>query len=274
MTFKMTANRTIIRQIMMETGCPLHGVCPFSPFQDRLLSCRAASRLPPGAASIIMAAFPYRPAVDSGRNLSYYACVPDYHHTAGSLLRTAAGRLADRFPSHRFEPFADNSPIPEVSAAVQAGLGMRGKNGLLIHPVYGTWVFLGEIVTDLIVDYDHPVLTACCECGACIRQCPGNALGGGGVDRTKCLSAVSQKKGELSPGEQSLLRQNGLVWGCDKCQEVCPHNRCAAPAPHSPVTAGYLPRIVSPEDGTDGVTRAWEWRGPKVIERNLKLFSE
>ena len=97
----MTTNREIIRQAMMETGCPLHGVCPFSPFADHLLPCRAVRRLPQDAASIIIAAFPYRPAADVGRNLSYYACVPDYHHTAGGLLRQAADRLTDRFPSHR-----------------------------------------------------------------------------------------------------------------------------------------------------------------------------
>ncbi|MCI8496971.1 MAG: DUF1730 domain-containing protein [Clostridiales bacterium] len=270
----MTANRTIIRNIMTETGCPLHGVCPFSPFADRLLPCRAVRRLPQDSVSIIIAAFPYRPADAPDRNLSYYACVPDYHHTAGSLLKIAADRLAAQFPSHRFEPFLDNSPIPEVSAAVQAGLGVRGRNGLLIHPVYGSWVFLGEIVTDLVVEYDRPLGRSCCECGACVRLCPGGALKGGTLDQTKCLSAISQKKGNLSEDEQALLRQNGLVWGCDKCQEVCPHNRRAAPAPDSPVTAGFLPRITAPEDGTDDVPRAWEWRGCSVMERNLKLFDE
>ena len=270
----MTTNREIIRQIFMETGCPLHGVCPFSPFADHLLACRAVRRLPQDAASIIIAAFPYRPAADPGRNLSYYACVPDYHHTAGALLRQAADRLTDWFPSHRFEPFIDNSPIPEVAAAVQAGLGVRGRHGLLIHPVYGSWVFLGEIVTDLPVEYDCPASGSCCECGACIRQCPGGALTGQALDRTKCLSAVSQKKGELSEEEQALLRQNELAWGCDKCQEVCPHNRRAASAPPSPLTDGFLPSITSPEDGTGEAPRAWEWRGHKVIERNLKLTSE
>ena len=267
-------NRETIRQILMETGCPLHGVCPFPPFQEYLLSCRAAKRLPPDAASIIMIAFPYRLTTDPNRNLSYYACVPDYHHTAGALLRTAADQLSTQFPLHRFEPFVDNSPIPEVAAAVQAGLGMRGRNGLLIHPVYGSYVFLGEIVTDLPVEYDVPVSTSCCGCGACIKQCPGDALHHGQLDEAKCLSAISQKKGELSEEEQALLRQNGLAWGCDKCQEVCPHNRQVSFAPVSPVTEGFLSYISSPENGADGMTRAWEWRGRKVIERNLKLFFE
>lgn len=93
--------------------------------------------------------FPYRfPDDDPGRNLSRYACVEDYHQAGGRVLRALAEDLAILWPGRAFEPFLDNSPLPEVYAAALCGLGVVGDNGLLIHPRYGSYVFIGTIVTD------------------------------------------------------------------------------------------------------------------------------
>lgn len=104
-----------VSPVLDEAGLPLHGFCRFEEIRPYLLSCRAASRIPAAACTVIIALFPYRFPDDGGpRNLSLYACVPDYHRVAGDVLRRAAGQLARCYPAFVFEPFIDNSPIPEV----------------------------------------------------------------------------------------------------------------------------------------------------------------
>ena len=119
-----------VSPVLDEAGLPLHGFCRFEEIRPYLLSCRAASRIPAAACTVIIALFPYRFPDDGGpRNLSLYACVPDYHRVAGDVLRRAAGQLARCYPVFVFEPFIDNSPIPEVRAASLSGLGRIGDPG-------------------------------------------------------------------------------------------------------------------------------------------------
>ena len=84
--------------------------------------------------------------------------VTDYHLIAGEYLQRFCEALRQQFPNNRFEPFTDNSPVPEVRSALLAGLGRRGKNGLLLHPDYGSYVFIGEVVTDLALSRMYPSL--------------------------------------------------------------------------------------------------------------------
>lgn len=244
-----------------------YGFCPFVPLREHLLPCRAAVRLPEGAQTVIVALFPYRYPDRPGRNLSRYACVPDYHEAAGGLLRAAAQQMARQFPSYCFEAFIDNSPLPEVEAACRAGLGVRGDHGLLIHRQFGSYVFIGEIVTDAPLPVRDREPAVCPHCGACAAACPSGCVGG---DRERCLSRVSQRKGELTGREQDLLRRGGLVWGCDICQEACPLNAVARIHPH-PVLAPYRPRLAD-EDLECLEGKAYGWRGKAVLQRNLTIL--
>ena len=133
--------------VLSRLGIPDAGAVSFSGCLP-LLPCRAAERLPENAKSVIVCVFPYYTEDDGPRNISRYAAVPDYHRVAGELLERACQELSGMFPN-TFVSFADNSPIREVDAALRAGHGVLGKNSLLIHPVYGSWVFLGAIVTDM-----------------------------------------------------------------------------------------------------------------------------
>lgn len=257
--------------ILKKCGITEWGVCAFSQISGRLLECRAKDRLPAGAQSAVLALFPYYVSVEK-RNLSRYAVVPDYHITAGKMLEKAALECSKVWPDRRFVPFIDNSPVPEVYAAAKAGLGAVGKQGLLLHPKYGSWVFIGEIVTDLPVPVKEHEILDCIGCGACIKACPVSAVKGeGGIDPTVCLSAVSQKKGELSQEEAERLRGGGLAWGCDICQEVCPYNKRPLETPIQEFVQGAHPLVQG--DTFDKLPdRAYLWRGKKVMERNLKLF--
>lgn len=259
-----------IRPILTGLGIPDAGAVSFSSCEP-LLSCRAAERIPPGARTVIVCLFPYLVPDQGPRNISRYAAGPDYHRVAGNMLAAACEALEREF-SHRFVPFVDNSPIREVDAALRAGMGVLGKNSLLIHPRYGSWVFLGTMVTDMALCYEETPKKACIGCGACVRACPAQCIDGSGVDERRCLSAITQKKGELTPEEAALVKKGGLLWGCDICQEVCPMNREAL---QTPVRAFWTDRkaYLRPEDLTRAVRlRAYGFRGPGPLRRNYALI--
>lgn len=228
--------------------------------------------------TVIPFAVPYLScaATDPARNLSAYAVPRDYHLFFRGLFDELIPRLCEEFPQNRFVGFADHSPIDEVDAAARAGLGIIGKNHLLITPRYASYVFLGEIVTDAHLPCRSQSPLACEACGSCMRQCPANTCG-------ICLSALTQKKGELTEEERALIVAHGSVWGCDLCQSVCPHAKRAvadgtafspipffSDSPISHLTADELDAMSDVEFSQ----RAYAWRGRKTIQRNLLLMEK
>ena len=252
---------------------PLFGICPFETIKDKLIECRAKSRLPENSKTVVVACFPYLlddPAYEN-LNISKYAVVTDYHEVAVSRLEKAAEQLRNAYPKNKFAVFADNSPIPEVRAACAAGLGVRGINSLLITEKYGSFVFIGEIVTDLEIAEDSKELKACIGCRKCIDNCPSKAISETDFNRNACLSEVTQRKGELSDKEKKLMKECGCVWGCDICQDVCPMNKNAAKTQIEEFILSPVPHISA---DCELESRAYEWRGRKVIERNINICSE
>lgn len=251
-----------ILEILKKAGISDAGFCAFSSVADRLLECRAKSRLPENSKTVIMCAFPYKIKEEKPQLISRYAAVPDYHGIVGEYLSRAAAALKQEFLQNTFEYFTDNSPIPEVYTAAKAGLGVRGDNGLLITERYGSWVFLGEIVTDLEIECADNY-SECIHCGRCKHACPKEKY------NVACLSAVSQKKRDLEPIEQVALKENSILWGCDICAEVCPMNADVKTAPLPEFVSGYRDRFTAGEDISG---RAYAWRGEKVIMRNFNAL--
>lgn len=218
---------------------------------------------------------------DPDRNLSLYAVPRDYHAYVDKLKAEVLPRISAAFPDYRFAMFADHSPIAEVGAAAMAGLGVLGDNGLLLTPDYGSFVFLAEVCTN--ADYETvtgfpvpmfpPYPPRCEGCGACKAACP---VSDGRVD---CLSAVTQKKGDLTEAETSALRAHGLVWGCDTCQLVCPHNHAVIEARRDTTVPFFrdgrvtavTAKSVSDMSNEEFDSRAFSWRGRAIILRNLQL---
>jgi len=256
---------------IMDSVSPAWGICTFE--SEGLIKCAALSRLPKGAKSVIAALFPYYLGEGSyeGRNVSRYAVVPDYHGVIAQRLDKAVTCLREAFPIESFEHFTDNSPLPEVNTAVRAGLGVKGKNGLLINPEFGSWVFIGEIVTTLKLEPSPPAVIRCIDCGICIKNCPTGALSKNGVDRSLCLSDITQRKGELTPEQKELISLERCAWGCDICQKLCPLNARAKATPIGEFINGARPKASIGEDISG---RAYAWRGREVIERNLRLLEE
>ncbi len=210
-------------------------------------------------------------------NISRYAASLDYHIIIKEIGTRITAALEELYPEHIFRTYGDHSPINEISAALISGFGIAGDNGLLINERYGTYVFLGDIITDIPPEElgcisPMPVLS-CERCGACARACPTGILRGEGAD---CLSAITQRKGELTASEEELMRRHNTAWGCDLCQSSCPHNREPRPTPIKEFYRERIEMLTTPMLSTmskdEFERRAFAWRGRKTVERNLKLL--
>ncbi len=247
------------------------GVCKFSDVSEKLLNCRAKKRIPIDAKSVIIYLFPYYLGEEKYKdlNISRYAVPLDYHTIVDEYLEKAVRDLKDCYPHYEFEKFCDNSPIPEVQAASLAGLGVVGENGLLINDKYGSFVFIGEIVTDMeLPESGNGKISDCVGCGNCKRACPGGALGEN-FNKDNCLSHITQKKGNLSAEEEALIKKSGCIWGCDICQNTCPMNKNISVTPIKDFFENAKSTFKA-GDTIDG--RAFEWRSRAVIERNFKIM--
>lgn len=254
----------IIGKIFEKNGINQVGFCDFSLVKNHLLPCAAARRIPENAKTVIVCLFPYKVKETPPKLLSRYAAIPDYHGICGNILQSVCEELKTEFTDFSFEFFIDNSPLPEVETAVSAGLGVRGKNGLLINKKYGSFVFIGAIVTDMKIPCKLAKKKDCINCGKCISACPV------GCDKTRCLSDLSQKKGELSPEQSALLRENKILWGCDICAEICPMNKGKSLTEIKEFIEGYRDTYDENEDPTH---RPYNWRGEKPIKRNYQNLS-
>ena len=259
-----------IRAVFEKTGITEVGAVSFESVFP-LLECRAKSRLPENAKTVIVALFPYYIGEFEKRNFSRYAIVTDYHNVAGEKLRKICEELSKKYP-FSFVPFVDNSPVREVDAAVRAGLGMLGENSLLINPEYGSYVFIGTIVTDMELDFKEYPVTKCIGCGECKKACPSGCITDGKVDKTRCLSDITQKKGELTEEEISLVEKGKSLWGCDICQEVCPMQTNKK----TPIKEFYTDNkaFLELSDLTKEAIKdkAYSFRGEKPLVRNYELI--
>lgn len=247
------------------------GVCDYKTISDRLLDCKNKRFIPENAESVMVYLFPYYLGADAYKslNISKYAVSRDYHEIVAEYLEKAVEQLRLVYPNGSFKSFCDNSPIPEVLAAYNAGLGCVGKNGLFINETYGTFCFIGEIVTDIHFESTFEGEKKCLLCGKCEKLCPNAAIKDGKVEKNKCLSHISQKKGELSESERELLRTCGCAWGCDICQNVCPMN---AKAEKTPIKEFIDSAKTHFSSGDEIASRAFSWRGEKVINRNIEII--
>jgi len=158
---------------------------------------------------------------------SIYVHGEDYHVVMERMLADLESRLREVFPGMAARACVDTKPISDRAMALRAGIAWLGKNTSVISPGHGSWVFLGELITDLDLVPDDPLETLCGKCTRCIDACPTGALDTPfTLDARKCISYLTiEKRGDIPAAAHQPI---GLdVYGCDTCQSVCPFNDAA-----------------------------------------------
>lgn len=218
-TFGFT-NGEIIRQY--QTWYDARPSETISPFETGAPSdkCRLDGQF-------VSIAFPYAHDLvwPGDAHFSVYVRGRDYHRIVRAYLDRVAVFIREL--GYSADVYVDTNALPERLIAALAGVGWLGRNSTLITRGYGSWVFLGEIRTDLPLipnrDYTEPGDHALCgDCQRCLAACPVNILGDEYVATGKCLSALTQQK---NLARTDLLRLDGRLFGCDTCQRVCPYDQ-------------------------------------------------
>ena len=186
-------------------------------------------QLVPGAHSIIVVAmnyYPQQPLDEGDARFAYYAYGADYHYVMKQRLEQLLAFVRSAIDPHcEGRAFCDSAPLMERYWAEQAGVGFRGRNGLIIVPGVGSYVFLGEVVSSLSVEPDQPLGIACRGCHACEGACPTCALSRGRVDARLCISYQTIENRTDHIPDRVAQRLGGRIYGCDACQQCCPWNR-------------------------------------------------
>lgn len=249
-----------------------------SGFEEQDINKRAdAKRLLTSAESIIAVALPYRTR-DQDKSRPYLSKASfgiDYHRVLMGKLKLLESFMRDNYGAESL-CFCDIGPLSDREIAYKAGLGFYGKNCSIITESYGSFVFLGEIVTDLKIEKDEPLEDSCGNCRLCIDSCPAKALSAPyTVNAKRCISYITQKKEELTSDEELLL--GGRIYGCDTCQDVCPKNKgktISSIKEFLPEEWNFDPSCIIKDGISNSVFRetfgktSSGWRGKKVFLRN------
>ena len=214
--------------------------------ESRVMRGTSPQELLPGAKSIICLGLSYwlddddvqqdpEPAALSGGTsgpgrVARYAWVRDYHRVMKRRIRDLVRSLECELSSEvAARWYVDDGPMLDRAAANRAGIGWFGKNSNILNLEFGSWVFLGQIITDLALKPDAPLKKSCGSCTRCIDDCPTGAIVAPFVvDNSRCISYLTiENRGAIPREMRPLVRD--WVFGCDICQDVCPVNRKAQP---------------------------------------------
>jgi epoxyqueuosine reductase len=224
----------------------------------------------PGAQSVICVAmnyhYPLEPAPPEDRpfhgRIARYALGEDYHQIMKSRLHESADWIRAAAPGAQTRAAVDTAPVLERELASRAGIGWVAKNTCIIHPRIGSWLLLGQVLTTLPLACDEPITDHCGTCTRCIDACPTAAITAPyQLDASRCISYLTiEHREEIAPEFQPLI--GDWLYGCDICQDVCPHNN-RAPAASDPA---FKPRFAS---GSLDVREVLEW-DERTYRTNLR----
>ncbi|MEJ6950577.1 tRNA epoxyqueuosine(34) reductase QueG [Natronospora cellulosivora (SeqCode)] len=284
-----------IKKMAKEIGFDLVGITTAEPFSkayqviknrnlnkfiknDKVLLTHPKNHLE-SAKSIIALALSYASSdISNQRNqyISLYARSKDYHLIMEEKMQEIIDYLYKIVPNFKSKAYCDTGSILDREVAYRAGLGWIGKSNNLINPVFGSYIVLGEIITNIDLIYDEPMQSRCNECSLCIDKCPAKAFKAPlHLDSEKCLSYITQKKGYLGETERNSIGNN--LWGCDTCLSICPYNK-KIPLDRHPE---FKPKIEADskqilELTKNNLTEAWKesaitWRGLRILKRNTLI---
>lgn len=201
----------------------------------------------------------------------------DYHRVLKSKLEALIGEIKQK-KDFEYKYFVDTGPLVERELAHKAGLGYYGKNCSIINEDYGSFIFLGYILTDLDIEPDEKILNSQCgDCQLCLRACPGQALEEYKLNAKKCISYQSQTK-EMNPELKKKMGAN--IYGCDICQNVCPKNKDVKKSLHDEFTPNETKGAIDIEELLSMSNREFKlkygsmagaWRGRNILRRNASI---
>ncbi|WP_240376390.1 tRNA epoxyqueuosine(34) reductase QueG [Bacillus piscicola] len=203
----------------------------------------------------------------------------DYHHVLRERLEQLEAFILEIAPQARCKSMVDTGELSDRAVAERAGIGWSGKNCAIITPEFGSYVYLGELITTLSLTPDTPITEQCGSCNKCVDACPTDALvQGGQLDSNKCIAYLTQTKDFLP--EQFRKKIGNRLYGCDTCQTVCPENK--GMDFHHQTEFEPDPEIAKPKllsllsvsnrefKNTYG-SLSGSWRGKKPIQRNAVI---
>jgi epoxyqueuosine reductase len=200
----------------------------------------------------------------------------DYHHILRDRLKKIEEFILEKVPDARLKSMVDTGELSDRAVAVRAGIGWSGKNCAVMTPEFGSYVYLGEMITSIPFRADIPMEDQCGSCTACIEACPTGALvQGGQINAQHCIAFLTQTKAVIP--EEFRDKIGNRVYGCDSCQTSCPVNKGkdfhfheemeADPEVAKPLLRPLL-KMSNREFKNKFGPVAGSWRGKKPIQRN------
>ncbi|WP_010283641.1 tRNA epoxyqueuosine(34) reductase QueG [Bacillus timonensis] len=203
----------------------------------------------------------------------------DYHHVLRNRLQRLESFILEKLPDAKIQSMVDTGELSDRAVAERAGIGWSGKNCAIITPEFGSYVYLGEMITNIPFIPDTPIEDQCGSCRACLDACPTGALvQGGQINAGRCVSFLTQTKDFLP--EEFRTKIGNRLYGCDSCQTACPKNKGIdfhfhkEMEPNPEVVKPLLKPILSISNREFKETfgsLSGSWRGKKPIQRNAIL---
>ena len=198
----------------------------------------------------------------------------DYHYVLQDKLDRLAKGIEELTADFEYKGMVDTGALVDTAVAQRAGIGFIGKNGLVISKEFGSYMFLGELITNLDIEPDQPVDYGCGDCNRCVTACPTSCLiGDGTMNAKRCLSFQTQDKGVMDLEFRKKIKT--VIYGCDICQICCPYNKGL----DNPLATEIDPDLSHPEllpflELSNGQFKekfghvAGSWRGKNILQRN------
>lgn len=198
----------------------------------------------------------------------------DYHYVLQDKLDRLAKGIEELTADFEYKGMVDTGALVDTAVAQRAGIGFIGKNGLVISKEFGSYMFLGELITNLDIEPDQPVDYGCGDCNRCVTACPTSCLiGDGTMNAKRCLSFQTQDKGIMDLEFRKKIKT--VIYGCDICQICCPYNKGL----DNPLATEIDPDLSHPEllpflELSNGQFKekfghvAGSWRGKNILQRN------
>ncbi|SNS76274.1 epoxyqueuosine reductase [Anaerovirgula multivorans] len=258
-----------------------------SGFEEKDIDLRIdPKKTMPEAKSILVIALPYYIDEENLQQketplfhgeLARTAWGKDYHDVVKEKLEKIATFIKGKKEKFDYKSFVDTGPLVDRHVAYRAGLGWYGYNSILMNDEYGSWFFIGYMLNNLEIPSDKPLNNRSCQgCNLCIKHCPKGAIEAPyKFNAKKCLSNILQQKEDIKESDRKSLGKS--LYGCDICQQVCPHNKeikketeedfYPKEALHKPDLLQLLSMSNKEFKKTYGETSAG-WRGKKILQRN------